>query len=89
MLNRYYKPEETVQMACPFSIGQAEAGRYTFCVSTQCMAWEWLVKAAKHIDKDAEIPEGWQKADEFDNGQIKIIPTPTHGWCGLVKRSAF
>jgi len=87
MKQRWYKPEETKDMACPMSIGQAEAGRYTFCVNEKCMAWQWLVTAAKHIDNDAEIPKGWQKAFEFDNGQIKIIPTPTHGRCGMVQEA--
>lgn len=93
MKNRWYKPEETSQMACPFSVGQAEAGRYTFCVNEKCMAWTWLVydendrRAHEH---DQPIPEGWSKASdvyEIDGGKFfDIMKTPTHGRCGLIPK---
>lgn len=93
MKNRWYKPEDTIGKACPFSIGQAETGRYTFCVHQQCMAWQWYIddeydrRAHEH---DQAIPEGWSVVSEvyeIDGGKFfDIIKTPTHGRCGLIPR---
>lgn len=79
------------QKACPLSIGQAEAGRYTFCIGEQCMAWKWnekQVKEAKenlfYVHKD-EVAEGWEIASpENEDGFVDTMKKPTHGRCGMV-----
>lgn len=82
------------QKACPLSIGQAEAGRYTFCIGDQCMAWKWLTDEllTSKIGVDDDIPEGYKAASEpFKDGKkmsIKIVQIPTHGRCGMVPRDA-
>lgn len=82
------------QKACPLSMGQAEAGRYTFCVGDQCMAWKWLTDGLqeKTIDlKKAKIPEGYEAAGEpvqiDKKSLVKIMQKPTHGRCGMVPRN--
>jgi hypothetical protein len=91
MKSRWYKPDETKSMACPLSVGQAEAGRYTFCVNESCMAWQWLVidDGERRAHEYGElIPQGWAKASEvyeIDGGKFfDIIKKPTHGRCGMV-----
>ena len=62
-MKRWFKPEEVAQKACPLSVGQAEAGRYTFCVADKCMAWDWGFKEedkSTMLESD-ELPEGWQR----------------------------
>lgn len=90
MKQRWYKPEETSQMACPLSVGQAEAGRYTFCVNQVCMAWQWMADdlEGKTIPAKDSIPDGWAAASEVrKEGKkevIDIVRKPTHGRCGMV-----
>lgn len=80
------------QKACPLSMGQAEAGRYTFCVGDQCMAWKWLTDGllTSKIEQGEEMPEGYEAASEpIKEGKktiIKIMQKPTHGRCGMVPR---
>ena len=94
MKQRWYTQEEIATTACPFSVGQAEAGRYTYCVGEVCMGWQWFVTDAlesKVISTDLKIPEGWvanSPVREDDDGKevITIIKKPTHGRCALVPR---
>lgn len=82
------------QKACPLSVGQAEPGRYTFCIGDTCMAWQWLTKdlLESTIEEGEDIPEGFEAASEpMKSGKkkiIKIIQKPTHGRCGMVSRNA-
>lgn len=81
------------QKACPLSMGQAEAGRYTFCVNERCMAWTWLVlnNERRAHEVDQPMPEGWAAASEpyeIDGGKfVDIMEKPTHGRCGMVPRN--
>lgn len=91
MKNRWFKPEETVTMACPLSVGQAEAGRYTYCVASKCMAWQWLVRDEdkSYVFENEEPDEGWEICSEpYDDESLGMIVdtirTPTHGRCGMV-----
>ncbi len=85
------------QKACPLSVGQAEAGRFTFCIGEQCMAWKWnedQVSSAKDnimtVNTD-DIPEGWEAVcdpyKENPKDKFKVVDVmkkPTHGRCGMV-----
>jgi len=90
MKNRWYKPEETKTMACPLSVGQAESGRYTFCVNESCMAWQWMNDTLEHkaLEEGSDVPNGWVKSSEvyeIDGGKFfDIMEKPTHGRCGMV-----
>jgi hypothetical protein len=92
MKKQWFTPDEVAvkRMACPLSIGQAEPGRYTFCIGAQCMAWTWDADVIEHdeIAEGDEIPEGWElNSEPFDvdgNLMVKIIRKPTHGRCGMV-----
>jgi hypothetical protein len=89
-MKRWYKPEETVQLACPLSVGQAESGRYTYCVSEKCMAWTWMTTELDEetIDENDDVPVGWKvNSEPFKVGKktmVKIIKVPTYGRCGMV-----
>lgn len=85
------------QKACPLSVGQAEAGRYTFCIGEQCMAWKWnqdqVVEAQKNIISipvDEDIPEGYEticepyETEEDEVKFVDVMKKPTHGRCGMV-----
>jgi hypothetical protein len=97
MKQRWYKIEETAQMACPLSVGQAEAGRYTFCINEKCMAWQWFTQnlETKTIYANEEIPDGWVATSEAyqspnepntkDFIVIDIAKKPTRGRCGMVQ----
>lgn len=54
------------QKACPLSMGQAEAGRYTFCVGDQCMAWHWDPKETEeNLDNTYQVSlEDYEKNEE-------------------------
>lgn len=94
-MNQWFTPKEVAekQKACPMSIGQAEAGRYTYCVGEVCMAWKWNpeqietndIKEGVNPDK---VPEGWQAICEpYASGKkmvVDIMKKPTHGRCGMV-----
>lgn len=94
MVNQWFTLQQVkdTQKACPMSIGQAEAGRYTFCVGDQCMAWSWLTDGllTSKIEEGEDMPEGYEAASEpIKEGRkkvIKIIQKPTHGRCGMVPR---
>jgi len=80
------------QKACPLSMGQAEAGRYTFCVGDQCMAWQWDSKIDIQMGVDPKkIPDGWAACSEpYKEGKkevVDIMKKPTHGRCGMVPRN--
>ena len=81
------------QKACPLSIGQAEAGRFTFCIGDQCMAWKWNVDDLDiETEVDIEkIPDGWEACSEpYKKGKkevVDIMQNPTHGRCGMVPRN--
>lgn len=95
MVDQWFTVEQikAEQKACPLSIGQAEAGRYTFCIGDQCMAWQWNadtdVETEVEIDK---IPDGWAACSEpYKKGKkevVDIMQKPTHGRCGMVPRNA-
>lgn len=88
---RWFTPEETSTMACPLSVGQAEAGRYTFCVNKQCMAWTWYKPDdddRRALETTKEIPANFIAVSapyEIDGIEyIDIERAPTHGRCGMV-----
>lgn len=87
--------------ACPMSIGQAEAGRYTFCVGDQCMAWTWDADQIKENKKNVKTikvseladPE-WEKwypvskaYDKDDEEMIDVMLMPERGRCGMVPKN--
>lgn len=89
MKHRWYTTEQTKQMACPLSVGQAEAGRYTFCVNETCMAWLWLTDDKRvGVKADDPVPEGFVVASEpYKKGKTlmhDIMRKPTHGRCGML-----
>lgn len=92
MKKQYFMPAEIreKQLACPFSVGQAEPGRWTFCIADSCLAWTWNADLIEHdeIGEKDPVPEGWQvNSEPFKVGKksmVKIIRKPTHGRCGLV-----
>ena len=100
-MHQWFTPEEIKekQKACPLSIGQAEAGRFTFCIGDQCMAWKWSDDQVKNAKLNIlsvsanNIPEGYAPcSDEYgiDNGSgksdvmVDVMKKPTHGRCGMV-----
>jgi hypothetical protein len=85
-MNVAMKPSDvaTQQMACPLSVGQAEAGRYTYCIAEKCMAWRWKKTEIDIIDDADEIPQGWELNRVVSDDQIEIRKIPTHGYCGMV-----
>lgn len=82
------------QKACPMSIGQAEAGRYTYCVGEACMAWKWNPDQIEDAENDIlvvttdEIPEGWEAICEpyasDKDVVVDVMKKPTHGRCGMI-----
>lgn len=94
-MDQWFTPEDVKnqQKACPLSMGQAEAGRYTFCIVDQCMAWQWLTKDLLEttIEDGEEVPQGFEIASgPIKSGKKiirKIIQKPTHGRCGMVPRN--
>lgn len=99
MKKQWFTPEEvtTKQLACPLSVGQAEAGRYTYCLSERCLAWVWNPDQVEDAEnnvltvKENEVPEGYvpvgepfkEKAkDKFK--MVNVMKKPTHGRCGMV-----
>lgn len=94
-MNQWFTPKEVAekQKACPMSIGQAEAGRYTYCVGEVCMAWKWNPDQInpqewkEDVEQD-KIPEGWEACSEpKKKGKktvVDIMKKPTHGRCGMV-----
>lgn len=82
------------QLACPYSIGNTEAGRYTFCLANRCMAWKWHPDQIKEAENNImivspdEIPEGWHPISSpyssDDDVVVDVIKLPTHGRCGMV-----
>lgn len=97
MVDQWFTVEQVKaeQKACPLSIGQAEAGRYTYCVGDTCMAWQWDADTEIKIGVDPkEIPEGWAACSEpykIVKGKkevVDIMRKPTHGRCGMVHRNA-
>lgn len=97
MVDQWFTVEQvrTEQKACPLSVGQAEPGRYTFCIGDQCMAWQWLPQEAGGNIQVAvpadEIPVGWAACSEvYKKGKkdvVDIMQKPTHGRCGMVPRN--
>lgn len=100
MKRQWFTPDEVAakQLACPLSVGQAEAGRYTYCIGDKCMAWTWNPDLIEEAEDDVqegvnikEIPEGWSACckpysgnDGTDDMYVDIIKNPTHGRCGMV-----
>ena len=95
MTRQWFTLEEVKekQKACPVSIGQAEAGRFTFCIGEQCMAWTWNPDQVDTVDVETEvdlekIPNGWEAICEpYKSGKktvVDIMKKPTHGRCGMV-----
>lgn len=81
------------QLACPLSIGQAEAGRYTYCIGEKCMAWSWNPDQIEDAEVRTGVPvneveEGWTPICEpYENEEemlVDVIQSPTHGRCGMV-----
>lgn len=95
-MHQWFTPKEVAekQKACPLSIGQAEAGRYTYCVGDACMAWKWKPDQIEDSENDIivvktnEVPEGWQAVCEpYASGEdvvVDIMRKPTHGRCGML-----
>jgi len=92
-VKQWFKPEEVAQKACPLSVGQAEAGRYTFCVGEKCMAWKWDQDQIDDAEYRAGVPvdeviEGWAPiCDPYASGDkivVDVMLKPTHGRCGMV-----
>ena len=87
-MKRWFTPQEVAekQLACPLSVGQAEAGRYTYCIADKCMAWDWGFKPEDKttmLESD-ELPEGWKINSEPVDGTVEIVRIPTHGRCAMV-----
>lgn len=102
MKDQFYTPDQVrmEQKACPLSVGQAEAGRYTYCVADTCMAWQWNAEQVAEAENNVlrvpvrEIPEGYKAIaapiviDEDGNCEVDVMKMPTHGRCGMVPRNA-
>lgn len=94
-MHQWFTVEEVKekQKACPLSIGQAEAGRYTYCVGDTCMAWMWNPDQVETNEVEvgvdpSKIPAGWESiCAPYAKGKktvVDIMKKPTHGRCGMV-----
>lgn len=92
-MKQWFKLEEVATKACPLSVGQAEAGRYTFCVGDKCMAWKWNPDMVEEAEVRTGVPlnevlDGWSPiCDQYASGDqivVDIMENPTHGCCGMV-----
>lgn len=95
MKKQYFTPQEIAarQLACPFSVGQAEPGRWTFCIGDKCLAWAWNPDQIENVEKREAVPvdeieAGWSSTCEpYKKGKkmvVDLMKTPTHGRCSLV-----